>query len=211
MAQELTLKTNTTPSYFNKDTALGGMLGLVVGGLALNLFIPGGGLIAAAAGAVVGGMMGKKRQEHENAHGKQVGEPSFWNKDTVIGGLIGIALAGVAALATGLVAIGGTAAVAAAAPAAAPVVAGLGLLAMAAAVVGAPILGTYIGGRMGKKRQERELEEAKQQTIVENISRTVSPEIGQAVAYTMEHNKQWGKQVLEDKLLASAQAQEPLR
>lgn len=213
MAQEMTLKTDHKPSIFNKDMLLGGLLGL-----AATIFVPGSTAVAAIAagaiavgGAVIGGVIGKKRLEDENKFGKKVGEPSFWNKDTLIGGLIGFMGAGLAAVATGIIAIGGTVAAGAAAPAAAPVVAGLGLAAVGAAAIGSPILGAYIGGNIGKRRQARELEEAKQQFIVENISRNVGPEIGQAVAYTMEHNKQWGKQVLEEKLMAAQQAPEQVR
>jgi len=198
MAQPMTLQTHHNPSLFNKDMLLGGLLGLLIP-------IPGAALITAPIGGILGGLIGKNRLAKENREGKTVGEPSFWNKDTLIGGLIGLALAGIAAFSVGLIGAGATVVTAAAAPAAAPVVLGLGVGAVGAALFGVPILGAYIGGKIGKKRQEREYDEARRQQIVQQLSQNISPEIGQAVEYKMTHDKQWAKQMLEEKLLAAAQ------
>ncbi len=207
MSEQLTLKTNNSPSYFNKDTLLGGLLSYVVGGIVLNAFIPGGGLIAAAGGAIIGGMMGKNRIEDENKNGKKVGEPTAWNKDTAIGGLLGFVGAGIAVAVTLVLGAGATLAAAAAAPAAVPAAAIGTLVAMGAALLGAPIVGAFIGGKIGKNRQTHEVEDSKKQTIVEHLSKTVSPEVGKAVEYSMEHGKDWSKQVTEERMLAEAQQQ----
>src|SRR5437763_1367640 len=88
MADALRLKTNHNPSIFNKDMFLGGLLG--------SLIAPGWGAIV---GGAIGGLFGKNRQEKENREGKLVSEPSFWNKDTLIGGIVGNAIGAVAGLA----------------------------------------------------------------------------------------------------------------
>lgn len=194
MAQELRLKTNHNPSIFNKDMLLGGLLGALV-----PASLPGGFVLTTAAiigGALTGGAIGRHTQEVENREGKRVGEPSFWNKDTLLGGLIGNtigAAVGVAAFFT-------------IAAAGAPLV---GAAVLAASWIGGATLGTMIGGKSGKSRQAAEFEMAKRQQIGAHISQSVSPEIGQAVEYTMEHNKSWAKDVLEQKLLAATQ--EPVR
>jgi hypothetical protein len=202
MAQELTLKTNDTPSYFNKDALLGGSLGFVVGMFALNTVLPGAGFIIGAAGAVLGSLAGKARMESENRNGKKVSEePSFFSKDTAIGGLIGAALtplgilAGIAA--GGAIALG----ISATAPVAAALVLG-------GTVIGAatpPLVGALMGNYIGKSSQRSEYEQARQQTIVDHLNKTVSPEVGAAVEYSMQHGKDWSKQVVEDRLLAEAQ------
>ena len=81
----------------------------------------------------------------------------------------------------------------------------MGAVAGAAIGLAGTLIGGYIGGKTGEARQARELEEAKHQTIVEHLSHTVSPEVGKAVEYSMQHNKEWGKQVSKDRLLAEAQ------
>ncbi|MDE3038732.1 MAG: hypothetical protein KGJ21_09835, partial [Pseudomonadota bacterium] len=73
------------------------------------------------------------------------------------------------------------------------------------------VVGAYLGGKSGKQEMAREYEEARQQHIVRQISQNVSPEVGQAVEYTMANNKDWGKKMLEEKLLATGQPQQPGR
>lgn len=183
MAQELTLKTNHSPSLFNKDMLLGALIGTLV-------MPPIGTLV----GAGIGGVVGKGIQEKENRNGKHVGDPSFWNKDTAIGGLIGSFIGSVAA-GVAMFAVAG----------ASPAIAAVGLAVAGAAWMASTGLGAYLGGKAGEKRQAREYEEAKQQTIVSHISNTVSPEVGAAVEYSMGHNKSWAKEVTEARLLAEAQ------
>lgn len=209
MPEPLVIQTHHNPSLFNKDMLLGGLIGLVA-----SAFIPGGGALGAVftgGSAVVGGLIGRARQNHENMHGKPVSEPSVFNKDMLIGGLIGLTLAGFVAAIAGTMALGGIFTAAAVAPAATPLVAGVGLAATLAAGALSPVIGGYIGGRMGKSQQEAELDVARHQKIGRYISETVSPEVGQAVEYSLGHNKEWAKNVLEDRLMQQAQDQQPVR
>ena len=197
MANELTLKTNNTPTIFNKDMALGALIGLS---------IPLIGLIAGPIGAVVGGFIGKRRIEEENSTGKRVGEPSFWNKDTAIGGLSGWAIGGLVGVSIALAII--TPAIFAAHAAHTIVAPGIIFAARAVGIASSATgiaIGTYLGGKAGEKRQAAEYEEAKQQTIVRGLSQNVSPEVGQAVEYAMAHNKSWAADVTESKLMEQAQ------
>ena len=221
MSEELKLQTNHRPSFFNKDTLLGGLIGF-----SASAFIPGGLIVAGlvvAGSSAVGGYLGKQRQERENREGKTVGEASIWNKDTLIGGWIGNDIGWfIGAVAATAIVIAGFAAAGIDASA----VAGEGYKAVAETFMekapaygfgaaatfltswlGGTAIGAYIGGSAGKARMGRELEEAKQQTIVAHLSQTVSPEVGKAMEYTMEHNKDWGKQVAQDRLLAEAMQQ----
>jgi len=177
---ELKLKTNAEPTIFNKEMVIGT-------------------LIAPVIGTIIGGYIGKSRMKDEMEHGKTVSEnPSFWNKDTLIGGLAGnfVAYIGVKVALAAITLAALT-----------PIPALLALAAVSAAAVGSIVVGAYIGGKAGESRLKAEYEEAKKQTIVEHIGRTTSPEIAKAVEYSMEHNKEWGKQVAEDRLLAAAQEQ----
>jgi len=173
MAQELRLKVNDEPTWFNKEAFIGLLLAGPIGG-------------------VIGGWIGNERMEREKLVGKRVSsEPSFWNKDTLIGGLIGDGLGGVVGYIAG-VAIGGWPGVA------------VGV----AIWLGGILIGAYLGDAAGEKRRQREYEGARQQQIVQHISQSVSPEIGQAVEYRMKHDKQWAKQALEEKLLQAAPEQQ---
>jgi len=177
MPQSLILKSHAEPSFFNKEALIGF-------------------LIVPPLGGIIGALIGKNRMETEKQHGKAVNAtPSFWNKDTLLGGLIGLELAGFVAIATG--------AFATVASASLPV----GLIAGVVGMIAAPIIGAYIGGKHGEKVQAAEFEQAKQQAIVQQVSQNVSPEVGQAVEYRLAHDKQWGKQMLEEKLLAAGQEQ----
>ena len=181
MAPVLTLKVNDQPTWLNKEMAIGTLLFPIVGTL-------------------IGGYIGKERMERELKEGRPVSaSPSFWNKDTLLGASIGYALTGLIFMATTITAVAGTAATGS------PVVGGLGALAMSASLVVPTILGAYLGGKHGQNRQVAEYAEATQQTIVQGLSQTMSPEIAQAVEYRMTHDKQWGKQMLEEKLLQAAQ------
>jgi hypothetical protein len=175
MADDLKLKTNREPTIFNKEMAIGLMAGVMLPGVGLI-----GALIAAAAGTVVGGLIGRSRMQDEKTHGKTVSEEtSFWNKDALLGGLLGGFVGQVTAVA---------AMVALSIP--------LSPVALVATLLGSMALGAaaggYIGGSSGENNQKAEYEEAKKQTIVEHLSHNVSPEVGKAVEYSMEHNKEWG-------------------
>ena len=196
MFGELKLKTQEKPSIFNKDMLFYGLLAPLV--LVPLSLIPGVGPTGAAIrygtmalGGLFGGWMGKNRIERENIEGKDAKSPSFFNKEMVIGALLTIKAAGLV--------LGGILTMTGITPAVA-VASAIGLLASFG-------IGGYIGGKIGHNRMEQEYEAAKKQFIIQNISRNVSPEVGQAVQYTMEHKKDWGKEVLEKELLAAAQQQ----
>lgn len=133
----LILPTNEEPSMWNRDTAVGAVVG--------SLIFP---LVGVPVGALVGGMMGKSRMEEEKARGKVVSEPSFWNKDTFIGAGIGNMVGGAVAVATVV---------------AAPVIglSALGALAVAGTLgLGGIVAGAYLGGRSGEERLQSEYNQA---------------------------------------------------
>ena len=71
MAQQLTLKVNDEPTYFNKEMAIGTVIAPVIGTL-------------------IGGYIGKRRMEKEKTEGRiTTDEPSAWNKDTLLGAGLG--------------------------------------------------------------------------------------------------------------------------
>jgi len=168
MTQELRLKTNAEPTIFNKEMVIGTLIFPIVG-------------------TFIGGWIGKNRMAREQREGRPVSAtPSFWNKDTLLGGLLGSYLVMGVSFALDITG---------------PVGQVLGAIVSLAGVVA----GAYIGGKHGEKRMEREYEQARQQQVVQQISQNVSPEMAQAVEYRMAHDKQWAKQALEEKLLAAAQ------
>lgn len=183
MAETLVLKKNESPTYFNKEALIG------------TLLAPG-------LGTIIGAMIGKSRMESEATSGKVVTDkPSFWNKDALLGGLLGdLVGAGI------IIAVVGIGAVSSIVAGAAPVVLGATAVAAGLGWAASVAAGVYLGGKSGEASQKKEFEEAKQQTIVDHISHKVSPEVGKAVEYSMQHNKEWGKQVTEDRLLADAKA-----
>jgi hypothetical protein len=182
MALELTLKTNKQPTLFNKDMVLGTLLGLMIpGGLILKPFI----LLGSAA---VGGYIGKSTQERENREGKKVNEASFWNKDTLIGGLMGMeigtiigAVAFIALLAAPAVAVG----------------------ALLTSAVGGTVMGTYFGGKMGEHQQAKEYEEAKRQLVETQIGKAIAPQLAQEPE--LGHGKKFVQAIDQERLLAMVQ------
>lgn len=196
MSATLTLKTNAAPTYFNKEAAIGTLAGFIGGGL-LNIpltmmtGIPGlGSAIAILGGAAVGGSVGKSRMEHELAHGKEVGEPTRWNKDAAIGGMLGWLGGAVAAL--GVLLVGGLGSVITSGATAMPEVAGVGLLATAVGALASPFIGaavgTYIGGGMGKSQMEKDFQQAQ---IEQAVSQKI--EQGKMLSLAQEVEQQQGK------------------
>ncbi|MGO9108342.1 MAG: hypothetical protein ACLP9L_03835 [Thermoguttaceae bacterium] len=127
MPGQLTLRVNETPTIFNKEMAIGFLL----------FNVPG---------ALIGGFMGKERMASEAREGRQLGTPSFWNKDAAIGGLLGLHL--------------GVAAAFIAASLATPLFA---TAIAAVAVAGAGLIGLTIGGSWGKHWQKQEYAQAVQE------------------------------------------------
>jgi uncharacterized protein YcfJ len=166
MAEELRLRVTDQPTWFNKEMAIGTLIFPIVGTL-------------------IGGYIGKNRMQKELVEGRRVSsEPSFWNKDTLLFGLLG---GTVTSMLTFGLAVSGPG----------------GLIAAAAMELGGMAVAGYFGGKAGEKRQVQDFQEAKKQHIVGQVSQNISPEIAEAVGYTMEHKKDWGQQVLEEKLLAA--------
>jgi len=181
MASPLRLKTHHNPSLLNEDMALGAFVG--------TLAAP---VIGTLIGALIGGLIGKNAQEAENRSGKPVGTPSFWNKDAVLGGFIG-GFAGIVA-GVALLMIAGVA-IASSAPLAIPTGAAIAAF---GSVVGGVILGTYLGGKSGEARMTHELEEARQQRIVQYISHALSVEIVEEVT----QGKHWSEKIRAEKHLS---------
>ena len=168
MTQTLKLKVIDEPTMFNKEMAIGTLIFPVVGTL-------------------IGGWIGKNRMARELREGREVTDkPSFWTKDTLVGGLLGGLL--VEVLSFALVGV-------------APIGEVIGALSW----IGGTVAGAYIGGNTGKSRQTADFEQAKQQAIAEHLTRNAPPEVAQAVEYSMARNKNWAKDVTEQKLLAEAQ------
>ena len=146
-----------------------------------------GTLLFPVVGTVIGAIIGKRRIERESTVGKLVTEQhETLNKDTIIGALLGGALgSGVMSM----LALTG------------PVGALIGL----AAFAGGAIFGGMVGNKFDERQHAAEWEMAKHQTIVRNISASVSPEMGSAVEYALSHNKSWAKDITERQLLEQSQ------
>lgn len=135
--QPLILHKNDTPTIFNKDAAVGAAIGTYFGPV-----------IGTSIGGLIGGVVGKNRIATEALQGKVVSEPSVFNKDTIIGGVIGNT---VGVFAAGAILAGGIAATPLALPAA---------IMATGAFVGSTALGAYIGGRRGKAKATLEYAQA---------------------------------------------------
>lgn len=127
--------TKAEPTYWNKDAALGFLLGFGI------------------PGALIGGYIGHNRMEEEAVRGKVVSKPSFWNKDTVIGWIVGSYLGAAAGIALGLTAMalsGGSA--------------GVGIAVGLASGLGTLATSTMVGGNSGYARLEKEYNAAAEYT-----------------------------------------------
>ena len=196
MGDELVLNTHRNPTYFNKEMAIGAFL--------VPLF--GGGVISLVGGAVLGGLIGKQRIEREALAGKHIDEQHNWlNKDMLLGALIGHAIGralvfGALAMQIATSGIGTATSLATTMAIVTPLMPAAAFMVLAASAIGA-----FIGNKLDERHHAAEVAQAKQQTIVRHVSRTVSPEAGQAMEYALDHQKDWSKGVLEDRMLADAQ------
>lgn len=206
MVHELILKRDIKPRLFNEEMVIGALVGVA------SFFIPGmpfiAGVLAIPALGAVGGLVGKSRLHREAVQGKRVvDELSVFNKDMLLGGLAGAVA--VPTLSVGIELVGGAglgAALATAIPTGGASLAGFAIAAIAATIVGA-----VVGGKTGQTRMVRAHREACHQKIVDNVSHSISPEIGHAVEYALEHRPKWAKGVLDDRLLAASEPHNPGR
>lgn len=136
MAETLYLKVTDTPTWWNKEAAIG-----LIG--------------AGPLGAFVGGLIGKDRMERENRDGRAVSStPSFWNKDTLLGGLLGNLTGALIGLGIATIILFSAEVL--------PSLAMVQLGASAMAVAGAAV-GVYLGGKKGQAREQQEYAQAAQQ------------------------------------------------
>lgn len=189
MSDPIHVKSTEKPTLFNKDAVLGGLAGLVTGSFFTGMVevltgvpVPMG-IIGGAVGASVGGAVGKSRMHNELLHGKDVHKPSVFNKDTAIGALAGLALSGLAVLAT--VALGGGLTAAADLAQYGTIANTLAPATLFAAIGAIPAsigLGTFVGAMVGKKRMGEEYQQAQvQQGIEQQISRGQALSMAQAI------------------------------
>lgn len=167
---------NQEPTLLNKSAAIGALSC----GLAASV-IPGAqplalAAVAAAAGAGVGGAVGKNRMEREQEEGVAAKPPSMWNRDALLGGLLGLAAAriltfGALSLASTL-SVEGIGAVVASTPVIAIV---------ATTVTLAMTVGLYLGGRYGKKCAESEYETQMRETMGKMLDHSMVPALSRQI------------------------------
>lgn len=117
-------------SFLNKEMAIGWFAGLAVR-------LMGGVSAAPWIGAIMGSIVGKARGGKEIGRGKEVSShPGFWNKDAILGAMIGLSIAGALSFA-----ISGP----------------LLLIAGGAAT----LVSTYVGGKHGQRTEFHEYQVAK--------------------------------------------------
>lgn len=164
----LLIKKDTPPSMLNAEMATGSWVGNILGAFAGALLATTTGgataiaLAGTAIGAYLGGSSGYARMQKEASTGKEVGEPSLFNRESFAyfaGTSVILGLAAKALLYT----VG---------PATLePIAFTVGIATFAAKVV-APIIGAFVG----KNRMANELEEAKLQELqrTQDLVRAVS-------------------------------------
>lgn len=222
MAQPLRLHIRHRPTLFNEDMLLGGLLG------AITLGVAGIGIGAAimAGGALIGGFIGKRQIVKENHIGKKVGQPNFWNKDALLGGLLGnvIGLMAGTALLAAAMGVGVGDVLAGALPQAEAMQGSMlaGMSGLLASWIGGISLGTWLGGKRGEWHMTKEYHEAKKQFIYDELAKGATIEIsnpayGKEIAdrvFCADIDKRkdtWSQEAMEDKLLKSLQPQQVRR
>lgn len=206
MAQPLILHTDKKPTMFNKNMAIG----LLLAPLPIAGVLPLLTVTTALIAGTIGGIIGKFRMKRELEEGKEVREPSAFNKSALIGGLIGGKIAGVinfgmmatAAEAISMPEVGAmTVAMIPAAVTAATSIASILLPALAIAVT-AVAIGAFIGGRIGKKQQEKEYAEALQQ---QSEQKARVPSMGIGLEQEPSLSKSHAAEILKERARAQAQ------
>ncbi|MGE0753555.1 MAG: hypothetical protein AB7L92_00160 [Alphaproteobacteria bacterium] len=195
MAETIRVQTDDKPTIFNKEMAVGAILASLI-----PVPIFPASVIAIGGASLVGGLIGRERMKNEYRVGKEVSsEPSFFRKDTIIGGFIGAAVGLVAAIFAGA-ALGGTAMALGATAATAMGIAG-------AALIATPLLGAVIGGyKASANAQEREREQfllgkfhIHEQARQQERAQDIRPQFEQQVA------KPFTQRVLEQRALQNDQ------
>jgi|GEM_PF-1054186 len=169
MAESLILPSEKSPSFFNKDALLWGLLASNV----IPFFGPVAATSIGVGSMMVGGWLGHSRMEEEAREGKAVKEPSFFNKSALIGGGIGGWLGWAGGIAAAAITYGVPALSAALAPGASVAIATGTLMTFAPAVVASltvvaaglaigTIAGLLIGGFSGKAKMAEEYQAAEQ-------------------------------------------------
>lgn len=143
MAQLLQVKTIEKPSFFNDE--------LLIGLFGAMLF--GANLPVALLSGAIGGAIGYARIKQENTEGKQISAPSFWNRETFSYTLTGAAFGPLFGFIAGAIA---SSAILTFAPAETAVAQAANLVAFGLAAFATMLMGTIIGGKIGKKREELE-------------------------------------------------------
>jgi len=155
MNEPIILKTNETPSYFNKEIVLGALLGSSTENPSLIVL-----------GTVIGAFIGENRMAREKEYGKIVDLKTSVSKDALLGAIVGGQMgAGIAALA--LRASG---------------MANLSLRKKAiitATGLAGMVVGTYTGSKYGKKAYDKEYATAMLQQQQRQVSRCKSVNDGQ--------------------------------
>lgn len=193
MADTLKLRTNNTPTMFNPEMMLGGLIGAMFGGFPVMA-------LTVATGALIGGWLGKKRLENENRDGKDVVPPTGWNREAAIGGIAGHFIGQVAA-AMAFIGVSGVSLAGGTFPAEASLAPAAG--AAFASWLGSTAIGTWIGSRVGRRRMAQEYLMAAQQLAAEQQVKTTGLE--QTQQGVDAPGKSFAQQIEAERALAAAQ------
>lgn len=174
----LVLKVTDEPTYFNKEAAIG-----------LPILFP--------IGLIVGAMMGKDRMEKERVNGRVIEEPTVFNKDMMLGGVIGsIGAAAVTVIGLAIAVFAGSMT----GPAALAVV---GIASSVASAMGM-VTGGMIGGDYGKESMQQDYIQASLQAQEAELEVSKSPVVAHTPSHEHEHTKQHGPAIKEERARASA-------
>lgn len=164
MTEPLILKTNEKPSFFNKEMAIGALLGLCTANPSLL-----------AVATVIGACIGQNRMARENKYGKIIDVHTSSSKDTLLGAILGSQVGtGIAALALRSADIPNLS------------------LGQKAIFAGAGIAGMLVGGYTGTKHgvstYENEYAEALSQQQERQVSRSKTLESNLGLSTTPVNN-----------------------
>jgi hypothetical protein len=151
-----------------------------------------GTLLFPIVGTVIGAYMGKNRMEHEREHGKEITDPTIFNKDMILGGLLAPTVTGLVGVAITIaltaltVASGGDFSSVAQAEAAINATTGVAAAGMAItqmATLAAFPIGALLGGWSGQSDMESEKSQAISQlqsyAMSQHFGKSQQPELAQ--------------------------------